>query len=185
MRPHQLLIALSLALAACGDSNDPPGPGPVTAEDAQALCGAACEREVMCDPGGSQTVEACTADCAGDVTVGWYRGDAFEALAVCIANLACTMDESACFDRCRPLEAHERFESQCRRVFAPCGFEPLELDGMCETQLGASVATDAGFFCLVIPSVMDELTACIPDGTACQAGIDCISGVLTRHNIDF
>jgi hypothetical protein len=173
-------LSLSFAtLAACG--GDSPGTGPVSAADAEDGCRAGCQRDFDCDPTSATPVEQCTTSCVAEVS-GWVRADAFADITDCIADLACTASEDTCVDQCDPTDAHEAYEAQCREVFAPCSADPADINGICETTPSGS--GDVGFFCLITPSVMDQLTACIPDGTACQAGIDCIQGVLETNGID-
>jgi hypothetical protein len=177
-------LALSLALfglVACGGG---PGSGPVSADDFREGCRIDCQHDFDCGDT-TETVDACTERCFADFPeAGWLRGDAFVAISECFAELSCTADDDSCFTECSPTGAHDRWESQCREVFAPCITEPAQLDGICEVTPMPNIDDEVGFFCLFTPAIMDELTACIPDGTACEPGISCVQAALERHNID-
>ena len=180
MRTASFVVSalVTLVCTACG--SDGPGTGPLTAAEAEDGCRADCEHRIACDPQPDQTVEACTADCVSDVA-GWVRADAFEAIIDCTTALACDASDDACLAECVPTSAHDAYEAQCREVFAPCG-SPEEVDGICEVSPNAS--TEGGLFCLVAPSIIDEMTDCIPDGTTCQAGVACINAVAESHGLD-
>ena len=49
----------------------------------------------------------------------------------------------------------------------------------------AATQGDAGLVCIITPDVVDELTACIPDGVTCAAATTCLQGVFAQHGIDF
>jgi hypothetical protein len=175
------LAALTALAAACGGDDDDgtgPGTGPVTPAQAEAGCGSDCEHSHGCDA--TVDVAACTADCVSDVTAGWFRADAFDAIVACRTGLACGADDDACLEACRPTLSHDAYEAQCREVFAGCGTQ-AQIDSVCEVT--PSAVTGNGVFCLITPSIIDEMTACIPDGTGCS-GVECIAAVAEAHGID-
>jgi hypothetical protein len=178
-----ITLTLSLALIACSDD---PGSGPVSEEDFRAACEADCQHDFDCDPQGATPVDQCTAECFADYAEvrGWLRGDVTANLAECFAELSCTADDDLCLAECAPTATHNAYEAQCREVFAACVTEPAELDGICEVTPMPQSSGDVGFFCLFTPEVMQRMLDCIPDGTACQAGITCIQGVMESVGFD-
>lgn len=176
-----ILRASFVALVACGGGG---GTGPISADEAEGTCRDVCQRDADCGEL-SETVDQCTADCVAEVSTGWLRADAFEAIGACAVDLACGADDDVCLRECSPTSAHERYESQCRTVFASCGTDPDQLNRICETTPMPGVdGDDLGFFCLVTPAIMEEMLDCIPDGTSCQAGATCIQAVAASHDLD-
>ena len=112
--------------------------------------------------------DGCAADCQHRIDCGSTTPLA-ECTAECVASV------------CTPTAAHERYEAACRGVFAAC-LDPTELNNLCSvTPTGSG---DAGSFCYFAPSIIDEFTACVPAGAACQTAITCFQNVATAHNID-
>jgi hypothetical protein len=175
-----LSLAGSLLLAACGDS---PGSGPVSEEDYRAGCERSCEHRQAC--GTLQDgVAACVASCVDEFPeAGWLRGDALEDVTVCQAELACDASGDQCFGACDPTGAHERYEAQCRETLSACTTNTNALDEICSVRPVAG-ASDSGLLCFIIPSIMDELTACLPAGTGCDAAGDCLDAVFERHHVE-
>ena len=170
------LVFCGLLLAACGDVADGPGTGPVSPTAAAEGCQRQCQHDIDC--GSAQTVQACTDDCVSETM--WVRADAFETVIDCLATHACAGDEDECTALCNPTGAPERWEAQCRAVLGGCD---IDVNEACETQPDPSQSGDVGFLCLATPAIMDELTACIPNGTACQAGLTCLQGVFQAHGL--
>lgn len=159
------------------------GTGPLTADEAEGVCTRICERDIECGDT-SQTLEMCTASCVADVSGGWLRADAFEAIGECSVALACGADDDVCLRECAPTATHEEYEAQCRSALAACVANPSELDLICETTPMPGVdGDDLGYYCLVTPSVLEEMIGCIPDGVACAAGASCLQAVLERHGL--
>ena len=175
---RNLLLVCGCLLAACGGDSGGPGTGPVDPADAADGCRRNCEHRIAC--GSMQVLEECTQSCVDDT--GSFRADAFEAIIDCTTALACGVSDDSCLTECVPTAAHERYEAQCRATFTPCGTAE-EVDRLCETT-PAPASGDAGILCVIIPAIMDELTACMAPGTACGAALDCIDGVVTAHGID-
>ena len=174
-----LFVFAFATLAACGGD---PGSGPLSAGDAEDGCRRDCQHRLDCTPDPQTTVEACTSDCVADVA-GWVRADAFEAVIDCTTDLACGVSDDTCLTECAPTDAHDAYEARCRAVFAAC-LEPAELDGICETTPMPSADDGVGVFCLITPSIVDELTACLPEGAVCGTAIECLQTVLETHGID-
>ncbi len=173
------VLSLSFAtLAACGGD---PGSGAISAADAEDGCRRNCEHSQECNPDPQTTVQACTAECVADVS-GWVRADAFEAITDCATGLACNASEDVCLTECVPTDAHDAYEARCRAVFAAC-LDPGELNGICETT-PVPGGDDAGFFCLITPSIVDQMTACLPEAAVCGTAIECIQRVLETNGID-
>jgi hypothetical protein len=185
MKLRLALFTLALfTLVACG--SDGPGSGPVSQADFNEGCRVDCEHRVECGTA-TGTLEECITNCTDDYAdvSGWLRGDAYVAITECFGGLACSADTSTCLTECQPTDAHERYEAQCREVFAPCVEVPSDLDGFCETTpMPSEQGDDTGIFCLMTPAIMDQMTACIPDGTTCQAGLTCLQGVLEQVGFD-
>lgn len=177
------LVSCSFAfatLAACGGD---PGSGLVSASDAEDGCRRDCEHRLECTPDPQETVESCTDDCVSDV-VGWVRADAFEDIIDCSTGLACGVSDDDCLSECDPTDAHEEYEARCRAVFASC-LDSEELESLCETTPMPGVdADDIGYFCLITPSIVDELTACLPEAAVCETALECLQAVLTANGID-
>jgi hypothetical protein len=170
---NRLLLLLSLSLMACG--SDEPRGEPVTEAEFLAHCNARCEHQIACgDTTGPQNecVDRCLADFP-DVAP-WLRGDALLAVGECTFALACGADDGSCVTACEPTDAHERFEAQCREVMVACD---LAEEAECEVTPAAGTE---GFLCSVTAAVMDELTACIPDGAACSDAAACLEAVIDR-----
>lgn len=182
------LFALSTLLAACGGDDDGGGvgSGPVTQEQYTEGCRIDCEHRVECGDT-TDPLQTCIDNCAADYpeVAGWLRADATVAITQCFGELDCAANDNQCMAECIPTAAHAAYEAQCREVFGPCGASPDELDGMCETTpMPTENSDDTGIFCLMTPAVMNQMLACIPDGTACQAGLTCLEGVLNSVGFD-
>ena len=172
---HGLGVAFASALLACGGGDST---GPVSMDTAQDGCAADCQPRLDC--GSTTPLAACTAECVAPVT-GVIREDVFNDVVHCSTQLACGASNDACEALCTPTAAHERYEAACRGVFAAC-LDPTELNNLCSvTPTGSG---DAGSFCYFAPSIIDEFTACVPAGAACQTAITCFQNVATAHNID-
>lgn len=189
-RRTSLLIALSLCvLVACfgGGDDDVAGPdaGPLTDDDIRAVCEISCEKQVRC--GNTTDQAACENQCftEGQSAGDWMRADGVLAVVQCQADLACDAGDEleACFGACEPTSAHTRFESACQEAMAGC-WEPAELAANCTTHHIDGVS-DSGLMCLVLPSIMDEMTACMTDSASCDAALTCTQGVFERHMINF
>jgi hypothetical protein len=178
------LLTLVLLAAACGDSNDPDGPGtgPPTDEQIRDFCDVDCARRVECS--GIPDLQACVADCVAEVTaVDWIRADALVTVNACAAELTCEQDSDDCLAACTPTAAHDRFEARCLDELAECGDGPADVMETCTVTHIAGVS-DSGFWCLWRPEIMDELTACLPVGIACDAAFTCFEQVMARHGFD-
>jgi hypothetical protein len=175
-----LILPLLVISAACGGDDDDPA---LTLDQARDLCDRGCQHQLAC--GDAPTLEACMSECVGEVDdVDWLRAAAFEAITSCIASAPCGGDYDVCLGACRPAAAHEAFEAQCREVMPPCFETAEQLDRLCETTPNdTSDGFDLGYLCLPTSAIMDELTACIPDGTACPDAIACLSAAFERHDI--
>lgn len=190
-RRTSLLTALALTtLVACfggGDDDvDGPGTGPLTDDDIRAVCQISCEKQVRC---GITTDQAtCENDCFADSqtsSVDWMRADGVLAVVECQADLACDAEGptvEACFGACTATTSHTRFETECRQTMAAC-WDPQQLNSNCSTSHIEGVS-DSGLMCLVLPSIMDEMTACMTDSPSCDAALTCVQGVFERHMID-
>lgn len=163
-------------LAACG--GDDAGPEPLDTATRDRLCQADCDRLVACEP--DRVLAECIASCQGDLA-GWVRTDVALDVFDCRAALACGASDDACVT-CSPTDAHQRFETACRANLATCDVNP---DSFCAVTITAATQGDAGLVCIITPDVVDELTACIPDGVTCAAATTCLQGVFTQHGIDF
>jgi hypothetical protein len=155
------LTAIVIMGAACGGggSGGNGGTGPISAAGAMEVCETICQHDVECTPDG-QPLDACIADCVGDLGGGGYRTDAANAIADCFAGLACTADEEQCLAECTPTSAHEAYETKCRAKFAECGGMG-SADPACETTPNAT--TEVGEACLFTPAVVDALAACFDE----------------------
>lgn len=171
------LTMIVLVGAACG--GDSGGSGPISTANAMDVCETICQHEVECTPD-SQTLDACIADCTGDLGGGGYRTDAANDIADCIAGLACTADEDACLTECSPTSAHESFETRCRAKVAECADAGADADAACETTPSTG-DDDVGFFCLFTPAVMEALSACFDE--PCTGIETCFSNVTTQFNL--
>ena len=171
------LVGVFVAMVGCG--SDGAGTGPITASNAQAGCEAGCQHDKECNPTSTQTVEACTAECVAGVSGGGVREDAFEELATCLAQQACTATDDVCFATCEPTSAHDGFEAACRAKLAECGAAADSVDSACETTPSGG---DQGFLCLFTPAVMNELAACMD--LACTAIEDCYGTVSAKYGLN-
>ncbi|MCA9676311.1 MAG: hypothetical protein KC464_14835 [Myxococcales bacterium] len=184
MRHRSTISALFLAttvvttLAACGG----PGSDAVTAAEAEAPCRTGCAHQDACNPDGTESVDACVADCV-DTFAGWMREDALTELADCAAATACDASDDACLLACEPTSAHVAYEARCRAVLGGC-LDATELAVRCEVTPMPSPA-DAGFLCYVAPAIIEEMTACFGDGAACTDAAACLDEIVGRHGIAF
>jgi hypothetical protein len=167
-----------LGLAWFGTACGGPGTGPVPRSVAQEHCGEICERDLMCDPNTTETLQECTDDCVGDVTR-VIREDAFIDVADCISALSCTADEDVCLRECSPTKTHNDYETACRAKVAECGGAGSAADSLCE--VSPSGSDDDGFLCLLIPTAISELTDCF--SMSCTAVEACLSGVFERYGL--
>lgn len=184
MRDAMRTAALAAALAACTlpeDDEPTPGGGPVTIEQATAGCRRQCEHDLACRGGDPSEVEVCAADCATEVS-GWVGVHAFGPIIECIVAVPCDQSTEQCIAACVPTATHEGYEARCRRVFAGCG-AVLDVDSTCEVTPMPGSST--GFLCLAAASIIQEMSACIPDGIACEPGRACIEDVRSRHGLNF
>lgn len=162
--------------AACGGDA---GSGPVSQSTAQEGCQRDCQHEIDC--GSTATLAECTASCVAD-TVGVIRTDAFTDIIDCRTALACDAPSDPCLAECQPTAAHDHWHDQCQTALAAC-VPAADLAALCSvTPAGTG---DAGYLCLVTPAIMDELTACIPTGVACEQAMTCLQNVATAHHLDF
>lgn len=168
-------FAFASALLACGGGDST---GPVSMDTAQDGCAADCQHRIEC--GSTTPLAECTAECVASVT-GVIREDVFNDVVDCSTQLACGASNDACEALCTPTAAHDRYEAACRGVFATC-LDPAELASLCSVRPTGS--GDAGFFCYVTPSIIDEFTACLPAGAACGTASTCLQNVATAHHID-
>lgn len=167
-------IAFVLGALACGGGE---GAGPVSMEAAEAGCEADCQHQIDC--GDDTPLADCTADCVGDVT-GILRADVFADLVDCRTGLACGVSTDTCSDACEPTSTHTAYETRCRALFTPCTDGTAELDNLCGVD-GSS--GDDGLLCLLNTDIIEELTACMPDGAVCADALNCMRNVLTAHGI--
>lgn len=168
---------LTLAVACGGDSAGPEPLDPATRDD---LCQADCARLIGCENPPTQTPAECVAGCQNDLGA-WVRTDVAVDVFDCRSHLACGANDDACVT-CSPTDAHRRFETACRANLATCD---VDLDSMCLVTINPAVSGDAGLVCILTPTIVDELTACIPTGVDCTTGLTCIDTVFANHGVNF
>jgi len=166
---------LTLAIACGGDDA---GLEPFDTATRDGLCQADCERLVACQP--DRTQAECMASCQAELGT-WLRTDVAVDVFTCRSQLACGASDDACVT-CSPTDAHRRYEAACRANLAACD---VNLEAMCEVDLNTVVSGDAGLICIVTPTVVDELTACIPAGVDCTTATTCIEAALDRAGVGF
>lgn len=172
------VAALLTSAVACG--SDGAGPGPLDATTRDEICQADCERKLGCEAPPTQTLAECVASCQGDLGA-WVRTDVALDVFDCRAQLACGASDDACVT-CSPTDAHQRFETACRANLATCD---VNIDSFCAVSITPTTQGDAGLVCIITPSVVDELTACIPTGVDCATATTCLQGVFQRNGVDF
>ena len=149
-----------LLSAACGSSpSDDPGalPEPEVAE----LCQALCQRDLGCDP--TVDVARCNSSCGTRYGSDALRADTMRDALTCLAARACGVSDDTC-ELCTPTPTHETFEQLCRDRLASCA---VDLDQQC-----------GGGVCMFRPSVVDDLTGCLPAGVSCSDATACLRDVL-------
>ena len=136
--------------------------------------------------GSSSNQAACESECfaEGQTASTWMRADGVLAVVECQSELPCQSEElESCFGACQPTASHTRFEAACRQTMAPC-WDPEQLNNNCSVRHIEGVS-DSGFICLVLPAIMDEMTACMNDSASCDAANICVQDVFDRHMINF
>ncbi|MEZ4398993.1 MAG: hypothetical protein R3B06_03195 [Kofleriaceae bacterium] len=172
MRTLTRTVSLTLLLAACGGDDT----GPVSMADAEAGCRAVCQHELDC--GSAVVVDSCTASCVANVT-GVVRADVFTDATSCRTALACGAADTSC-RTCTPTASHTAFEARCRALYDTC-LPPAQAASVCSVELNPD--STVGGLCALTPAIMDELTACLPDGTTCATATTCLQNVLRAYGI--
>lgn len=176
-----LVASATLLFTACGDSGGGGGStNAVTEGQAEPLCNQGCTYDLECDPT-ADPVETCVAECL-DAVVGVYREDVFIDVTNCATGLACDASDDECFADCAPTASHNAYETACREALGECDLGPADIDGICEVTPNAE--TDDGFFCVIAPAIMDDLSTCFVDGT-CQDYSTCLQATLDENGVNF
>lgn len=144
----------------------------VTVETARPACEQLCQHQLDC--GDTEPLATCADRCATSVE-GWAREDGMEQLGDCISTLACDADDDQCAAMIPALSVHEQWASRC-----------VEQLGACPDFSAQACSIDVdGFpwFRLIVPSIMNEMIACLDEAT-CDGRLICVEGVFERYHVD-
>lgn len=155
-------------VAACGGGSG--SVAAVTVESARPACEQMCQHWIDC--GNTETLAACTDRCATSVE-GWAREDGLDQIGDCISMLSCEVDDDGCAAMIPALDAHTEWQSQCEAKLGTCPDFTIQV-----------CSIDAfPWYRLIVPQVMDEMTACL-DAATCDARLSCVDAVHETYHID-
>ncbi|MEZ4366658.1 MAG: hypothetical protein R2939_10270 [Kofleriaceae bacterium] len=168
-----MVVVVGVVSAACGGGG--PGPGSISAADAEELCERRCTAERACNPS-EDPLEACTADCADDLR--GIRGDVFEDYVDCVEGLACGANDDACVT-CTPTAVHRDYEARCRAKLPTCG---VDAEGVDETCTVTSAGGEPSYACILGTEVIADLIDCLAIAD-CEQAEACFGAVLETVDI--